>query len=583
MCLDGQNATNANLGGNILSTDVDLTSPNQYQYIQITMPSVTCASCIVCATHVDNALSTGTVYYTCADVMVVRRSVAYAIQMTARAPSFDYEPMLAESVLRAVLTSISLTEPQGVHIVRWPVPTDDVLSTSRSFLWEIQFNEVPGSQPTGNATLNQFIASQSFIDNVMGQNGFSNVVFSGPRLPSTTPDAPPEQLATQAQQQGPVLSPTTRNTIAASVMVSITVVLAGVAIWFTRDRMHKAFTSASKGFTFTQLAGGTTFVNLVAAVLVVVALTSNYWSQSEDDHMGLFQKCTVGNGNNGFCTSALDDTTSLFNSNGRGQGVNQAGSIKGCKAFMIMAAVPLATMFFWAMSSLFTRAFLKQGLIIAYGGLVASLCSFVAVCLWAAYYNDVFVPFERFANNTPKLGVGFILAIIMIFVSILAFGASLALAAKEGEGTTKAAVTRNWSDAPFSGAGGMAGGAAVTTTSSSGGGGGGYGGGGGANNFSVPINKSRAPSVPERPKPTNHVRANSKGPRPMLPPGWKEVRSKEGDTYYFNEGTGESQWETPSAPVTAPPIHARAPSGRALGGGPPSRGGGGGGGGAMEI
>lgn len=43
-------------------------------------------------------------------------------------------------------------------------------------------------------------------------------------------------------------------------------------------------------------------------------------------------------------------------------------------------------------------------------------------------------------------------------------------------------------------------------------------------------------------------------PAAALPPGWQEVVSAEGETFYFNAATGTSQWEAPatSAPVSMP-------------------------------
>ena len=34
-------------------------------------------------------------------------------------------------------------------------------------------------------------------------------------------------------------------------------------------------------------------------------------------------------------------------------------------------------------------------------------------------------------------------------------------------------------------------------------------------------------------------------PKLTLPTGWKETKDGDGDTYYFNEGTGATQWDHP--------------------------------------
>jgi len=215
-------------------------------------------------------------------------------------------------------------------------------------------------------------------------------------------------------------------------------------------------------------------------------------------------------------------------------------------------------MFFWALSSLFTKNFLRFGLQLSYLGIVSAACSFLAVCVFAAWYDDVWVQFAEFHNDgtTTDLGWGYFIVIAMIVVALITFAASLSLAAKEGDNTTQAAVTRNWGDAPFSGKTGMAESAA-----------------GGAGPAVAP-----RPSVPDRPNPNRGAPAVAprpaggwfnKGPsKPKLAPGWTEVKSQSGDVYYWNSTTNESTWETPlaSASPAAPPRPA-APVSR----GPPAR------------
>ena len=36
-------------------------------------------------------------------------------------------------------------------------------------------------------------------------------------------------------------------------------------------------------------------------------------------------------------------------------------------------------------------------------------------------------------------------------------------------------------------------------------------------------------------------------PTDLLPPGWEECEDDEGTVFYFNESTGESRWDRPTA------------------------------------
>jgi len=53
---------------------------------------------------------------------------------------------------------------------------------------------------------------------------------------------------------------------------------------------------------------------------------------------------------------------------------------------------------------------------------------------------------------------------------------------------------------------------------------------------------------------TSDLEPTAPAPAAALPPGWQEVVSAEGETFYFNAATGTSQWEAPatSAPASIP-------------------------------
>ena len=53
---------------------------------------------------------------------------------------------------------------------------------------------------------------------------------------------------------------------------------------------------------------------------------------------------------------------------------------------------------------------------------------------------------------------------------------------------------------------------------------------------------------------TSDLQPTPPAPAAALPPGWQEVVSAEGETFYFNAATGTSQWEAPatSAPASIP-------------------------------
>jgi len=228
------------------------------------------------------------------------------------------------------------------------------------------------------------------------------------------------------------------------------------------------------------------------------------------------------------------------------------------QAFVILSIIPIVVLFVWSLSSLFTRNFLRYGIYLSYGAIFAMATSFLAVTIFAAWYDDVWQKYSQYNQDasTCSVGWGFWLMFAMIAGSFVSYAASLSLAAKTGDNTTQAAVTRNWGDAPFSGKKGMAEG--------NGGTGGGGGGGG------QPPALAPRPSVPDRPNPNRGAPAVaprpaggwfSKAPaKPQLAAGWTEVKSSNGDVYYWNSSTNESTWDVPLAAPNNPPARPPAPA-----------------------
>jgi len=471
-------------------------------------------------------------------------------------------PYWLKNIMRAALVPLNLMETRGVHIMRWPIPTDDALAGTRDISFEIRFNEVPGMYLNGMTTMYEFGNQTNYITSVLVSNGFSVTSISTPVSPPTTPnDLTPEQLyCNNNVNQVRVLSPIQASQIAAAVLLSFVMIGFVIGVYFIRPKLHKSLTGSSKGFTYVQLAGGVVLINLIAAILTLVALTSDKWAVDDEEYMGLFQKCqtSIGNnyGNNGQYCVALDDLNNGFLTQD-GQSINGATSLEAVKAFVILAIIPMVMLFVWSLTSLFTRSFLRFGLQLAYVAIFAMASSFLAICIFGAWYNDVWIKFAQFHNDSDSvaLGWGYWLTFAMIPVAFVAFCGSLSLAAKTGDGTTAAANVSNWGDAPFSSKQGMAGASQPLQ--------------------SAPSNMSR-PSVPDRPNPNRGAPAvaarpaggwfNKSAPKPKLAPGWQEVKSKEGDTYYWNSTTNESSWDVPlatAAPVvTAPPPRPVAPANR---------------------